>query len=93
LDCIHLFRFGHSSDAGRADIPHANIREGSILIPVREIKEGSNVHLGATESADSGGHMPHADQLVGMGIGERLEQDTFNDTEDCGIGSDADGQG
>ena len=36
--------------------------------------------------------MPHANQLLWMGIGQRLQEDTFKHAEDNGVCADADGE-
>ena len=41
---------------------------------------------------DPGGLVPDADQLIGVGIGQRLQQYAVDHAEDDGIGADADRQ-
>ena len=57
----------------------------------------SEIHAGRraepiTNAADSGSPVPDSHQLVGVRVRQRLDRHVVHDSENRGIGSDADGQ-
>ena len=59
-----------------------------LLLPVEVVGRRDRERLHARESARRR-RVPHADEPVGLGVGERLEQDGVDDAEDRGVGADA----
>ena len=75
-------------EAGAAEVVGGDVlKDAGLLPPVVELggRSGGSFALGRCEQ--------ELDDAVGVGIGERLEQDGVDDGEDGGVGSDAKGQG
>src|ERR1700730_179241 len=87
---LNLFWFPATGDAEGISGVSANIGEAAVLLAVDEIVGWSHVEFG---NVDAGGVVPDADEFFWLGVGERLEEDAFEDGEDGGVGAVACGEG
>src|SRR6266852_4371056 len=85
-----LFRFGNAGHDHGIAIVKTEILEGTILVAKYEVVGGGQLEL---FELDAGCGQPDADKLIGFWIGQRLKEDTFEDTEDDGVGPYTSGQG
>jgi len=60
-----------------------------ILFAIDEVVGRSHVEVW---NVDAWGGVPDADEFVGLGIGERFEENAFQDAEDDGVAANASGQ-
>src|SRR5215472_10161824 len=68
----------------------SDVFQGLALVPKDEIERGRDAEV---RNADSRGRRPDANQLLGMRITERFQQDAFHNAKHDSIGADADGEG
>ena len=63
------------------------VEGGALRAPVVEVRGGDGEEL-----AKGGMSFPEGEEAAGMGVGKRLEEDAVDDSEDGGIGADAEGE-
>src|ERR1700730_11246994 len=80
----HLFRLADSRYADRISLIHSDILERAPLLAVNEVVGGRHIEFG---NVDARGLMPHANQFLGVRIGERLQQDALKNAEYDGVGA------
>ena len=85
----HLFGFGNPGNAHRVVVDQRKVLQRLVLFPVNEIIRRRG---GQLLDVDTGRRMHYAHQLFGIGIGQRLEQNAFNNTEDNGVAADSSGE-
>ena len=90
----HFFGLFDTGDRCRRRIPGAEVRKAAVLFAVRE-EHGSREPQAAGhggQSFGSGCGLPDRDELLGVWVCERLEQDAVDDAEHRGVRADADCQ-
>ena len=86
IDSGDDLRLGEAGDGEVVSGPHADILEGLVLVAVGEVEKGRDAGAGEVHARRG---MVHGDQAVRIGIGERLQENPFEDAEDRCVGSDA----
>ena len=86
IDSGDDLRLGEAGDGEAVSGPHADILEGLVLVAVGEVEKGRDAGAGEVHARCS---MVHGDQAVRIGIGERLQQNPFEDAENRRVGSNA----
>jgi hypothetical protein len=84
----HALRLGQSGHAGRAVGPEPHVLERPALVTRGEVEGRTGAQV---DDVDAGGDVPDPDQLLGVGVGERLEEHAVQDAEYRGVGADGDG--
>ncbi len=90
----HFFGLFDTRDRCRRRIPGAEVRKAAVLFAVREV-HGSREPQAAGhggQSFGSGCGLPDRDELFGVWVRERLEQDAVDEAEHRGVRADADCQ-
>ena len=86
---LDFFRLGDSRDTRGSVGPDAHILKDPILAAVGEIQRWRNVEV---VDVDARGGVPERDELFGVGIGQRLEQDAVDHAEHRRVRADADSE-
>ena len=84
-----MLRLAGAGHAQRVAGIGADVLQGRALLPVDEINRGSHVQL---LDADPRRGMPHPNELVGVGVGQRLQQHPLDDAENHRVRTDPDRQ-
>src|SRR5216684_1056846 len=83
---------GRLREAGHGDgvcVPQSDIRKRSVFFAIGKVEKWRGTR---SRQFDAGGVVVNCYQLLRMWIGEWVQQDAFDDTEDRSVRSDADGQ-
>ena len=87
---VKAFGFSNARNADSIPVVDADVLKGLILLAIDEVVGGRHVEVG---DVDPRSGVPDADQFVGLGVGERLKQDAFENAEDDGVAANASGKG
>ena len=95
LDGLDFLRAGDTGDVRGSIRPDADRLKGLVVAEEGEVHGRRELQAGGKigEAAGAGRVKPEGDELVGVGIRKRAQQDAVDDAEDDGIGADADGEG
>ena len=87
----HLLRLSHSCDRHAPALPDTHLAERLTVFTVGEVHRRRDVQLWQVD--DPRRRVPDADEFIGIGIGQRLDQHAIHDAEHGGIGANANGEG
>ena len=88
VEAVDVFWLSGAGDIEGIAGVDADVFQGLALLAINEVVRGREVQV---FDVDAGRGVPDADEPVGVGVGQRLEEDVLNHGEDDGVGADADG--
>ena len=88
-EAAHFLGLGESGNAFGTGAPDRDVLKHAAVFAIGEVQEGRRTSLGQIHA---GGRVIDGNQLVRTRIGQRLEEDPFDDAENGGIRADANGE-
>lgn len=85
VQCGQSLGFGETGEGETVALIDADVLEAVILFAVDEIIGGRHVEV---SDIDARSGVPDADEFGGARIGQRLEENAFEDAEDDGVSAD-----
>src|SRR5205823_6166294 len=85
-EALHLLRRSEPRDAHSVAVPYTELLKRAILVTKGEVIGGREIQI---LNGDPRRLLPDADQLLRIGVWQRLQQNAVDDAEDGGVGTDS----